>query len=177
MAQDYMVWMDLEMTGLDFANDVIIEIATIVTDKNLEEIAEGPNLAIYQEDTVLDKMDAWCKSHHTESGLVDRIKQSSITMEQAQEDTLNFLRKWVEPNTAPLCGNSICTDRRFLAKDMPKLDEFLHYRQIDVSTIKELAKRWRPDLYQENKNSSHLALADIRDSINELRYYRDNFFR
>ncbi len=173
-----LIWIDLEMTGLDTQNDLIIEIATIVTNEHLEILAEGPMLAIHQQDSVLDKMDEWNTRQHNGSGLVARVKESTITEAQAEQQTLDFLREYVPESVSPMCGNSICQDRRFLARCMPKLEAFFHYRNLDVSTLKELAKRWRPDIASGyNKNSSHLALDDIRDSIAEMLYYRNNFIR
>lgn len=173
-----LIWIDLEMTGLDTTSDDIIEIATIVTGDDLTVLAEGPVLAITTSDTKLNAMDDWNKTQHAQSGLIDRVRRSTITLEQAEAQTLTFLQKWVDAGVSPMCGNSICQDRRFLARQMPALERYFHYRNLDVSTIKELCYRWRPDLasgYQ--KGGSHLALDDIRDSIRELRYYREHFFR
>lgn len=174
-----LVWIDLEMTGLDFTNDVIIEIATIVTDSQLNILAEGPSLAIYQPQAVLDKMGTWCQRQHSKSGLITRVQSSQVSVEDAEHKTLDFLKQYTKKGESPLCGNSICTDRRFISRYMPRLDRYLHYRHIDVSTIKELAMRWRPELYQEidSKNTTHLALDDIRDSIEELRFYAQHFFK
>ncbi|WP_417547111.1 oligoribonuclease [Marinobacter segnicrescens] len=175
---DRLVWIDLEMTGLDPERERIIEIATIVTDSNLKVIAEGPVLAIHQSDEVLDAMDEWCTRTHGNSGLTQRVKESPITESAAEEQTLNFLAQHLEPGTSPLCGNSIGQDRRFLVKYMPRLEAFFHYRNLDVSTVKELARRWRPDVLDSvRKKGSHLALDDIRDSIAELKHYRETFFR
>ncbi len=176
MKQDNLIWIDLEMTGLDFENDVIIEIATIVTDPYLEVLEEGPSLVIHQSDEILNSMDEWCTRQHTSSGLVDDVKKSTVTMAQAEQETLAFLKKWTKKKTSPLCGNSICTDRRFLTKDMPELDNYLHYRHIDVSTVKELAKRWSPELVIDKKDKPHKALDDIKASIDEMKHYRDCFF-
>ncbi len=171
-----LIWIDLEMTGLDENKERIIEIATLITDSNLNELASGPELVIYQEEHFLDNMDAWNTKQHTMTGLVDRVRTSRITTEMAEQQTLDFLEKWVEAKTSPMCGNTICTDRRFLARYMPKLEAYFHYRHIDVSTIKELAKRWRPELFgQIKKSEDHRALSDIRASVEELRYYRQEW--
>lgn len=173
-----LIWLDLEMTGLDFAKDRVIEIATIVTNAQLNIIAEGPVLAIHQPDELLDSMDEWNTKQHNKSGLVERVKQSEITEEQAEQQTLEFLRQYVNPNKSPLCGNSICVDRRFLYRYMPKLEQFFHYRNLDVSTIKELVLRWYKEQVPEfKKESKHLALSDIYDSIEELKYYREKIFQ
>lgn len=173
-----LVWIDLEMTGLDSRRDSIIEIATIVTDAELNVVAEGPVLAIHQPDAVLAAMDEWNTRQHGASGLVERVRQSRIRAAEGERLTLEFLRAHVAPNTSPMCGNSICQDRRFLAREMPALEAFFHYRNLDVSTVKILAGLWAPDvLAGVVKESSHLALADIRDSIAELRHYRANFLR
>ncbi len=180
MAQDpgNLIWIDLEMTGLDTDRDHIIEIATIVTDGRLEILAEGPVLAIHQPDAVLEQMDRWNQTQHGNSGLIDRVRASDVDVAQAESRTLEFLEAWVPPNTSPMCGNSICQDRRFLHRWMPRLEQYFHYRHIDVSTLKELAKRWAPRVAEGfDKNSSHLALDDVRDSIRELRHYRDQFLR
>lgn len=170
-----LIWIDLEMTGLDTVNDQIIEIATIVTDKELNILAEGPVIAIHQPDSVLDGMDEWNTTHHNRSGLVARIKASTHTAAQAEEETLAFLRQHVDENASPMCGNSICQDRRFMARLMPTLEAFFHYRNLDVSTLKELAARWAPDILAgHKKESKHLALDDVKDSIEELRYYRQH---
>ena len=176
VSADHLIWIDLEMTGLDTVNDQIIEIATVVTDANLEELAEGPVLAIHQPDDVLEAMDDWNTRQHAGSGLTDRVRMSTIDVEAAQRQTLAFLSEWVEPGASPMCGNSICQDRRFMARLMPDLEAFFHYRSLDVSTLKELARRWAPSVYSGfHKESSHLALDDIRDSIAELRHYREQF--
>jgi len=168
-----LIWIDLEMTGLDTNNDRIIEIATIVTDKNLNIIEEGPTLAIKQSDEMLNGMDEWCTTQHGKSGLTDRVKNSSVSEATAEAVTLAFLKKYVPPGRSPMCGNSICQDRRFLARWMPELEEFFHYRNLDVSTLKELARRWAPEIYDGfSKESSHLAMDDIKDSIAEMQYYR-----
>jgi len=172
-----MVWMDLEMTGLSVSTESIIEIATVVTDGDLNILAQGPNLAIRVPEALLDAMDEWNTTHHHNSGLVDRIKNEGVSVEEAEEATLAFLSQWVEPNTAPLCGNSIWNDRRFLEKEMPRLLDFLHYRMVDVSTVKELAGRWYPNLSRYPKKGAHLALDDTLESIEELRYFRERIFR
>ncbi|WP_019520487.1 oligoribonuclease [Faucicola boevrei] len=173
-----LVWIDLEMTGLDTMSDTIIEIATIVTDSELNILAEGPVFAIHTPDIVLNAMDDWNTRQHNQSGLVDRIRRSTVTLEQAEAETIAFLAKYVEAGKSPMCGNSICQDRRFMARQMPKLEAFFHYRNLDVSTVKELAYRWRPDILNSfEKKGSHLALDDIRDSIRELRHYKEHFFK
>lgn len=171
-----LIWIDLEMTGLLPEQDTIIEIATIVTDKDLNILAEGSAFAIHHGDDVLDAMDEWNTKHHTNSGLIQRVKNSNISMRQAEKQTLDFLQNYVNPSASPMCGNTICQDRRFLYNYMPKLEQFFHYRHIDVSTLKELAVRWNPNavMVREGK-SEHLALADIRDSIDELRHYKSAF--
>jgi len=176
--QSNLVWIDLEMTGLDTVNDVIIEIATIVTDKHLNVLAEGPVFAVHQPDQVLNAMDEWNTRQHGKSGLTERVRHSTVTTRQAELATIAFLSQWVEAGQSPMCGNSICQDRRFLAREMPELERFFHYRNLDVSTVKEIAARWRPELLAGlRKSSSHLAMDDIRDSIAELNYYRQYFFR
>lgn len=176
--QDNLVWIDLEMTGLDTFNDWIIEIATVVTDKHLNILAEGPVMAIHQSDTVLAGMDDWNRNQHGGSGLTERVRASIWTEQDAEQATLAFLRQYVPAGASPLCGNSICQDRRFLARHMPELEKFFHYRNLDVSTLKELANRWRPGLSGGfRKASRHLALDDIRDSIEELKFYREHFLR
>ena len=175
-ADSNLIWIDLEMTGLDTENDVIIEIATIVTDKHLLTLAEGPVFAIHQSNEILAGMDEWNTTHHTRSGLVERIRQSSVTTEQAEAETIQFLKRYVQPGVSPICGNSICQDRRFMAKRMPTLEAFFHYRNLDVSTLKELAARWNPDVLKGfKKKGAHLALDDIRESIEELKHYREKF--
>jgi oligoribonuclease len=171
--RSHLIWIDLEMTGLDPKKDKIIEIATLITDKDLNLVAEGPNLAIYQPESVLEKMDDWNREHHKASGLWDRVLESDISYREAEQMTLDFLREQIPIHCSPMCGNTVCQDRRFLAKWMPELENYFHYRHIDVSTIKELAMRWKPELLDGlQKNSSHRALDDIRESIEELRHYR-----
>ncbi|TAA46993.1 oligoribonuclease [Corallincola spongiicola] len=178
VSEDNLVWVDLEMTGLDPRNDVIIEMATIVTDKELNILAEGPVLAIHQPEEALAAMDEWCTTTHTNSGLVERVRASKVTEQDAIEQTLAFLKQWVPAGKSPMCGNSIGQDRRFLDAYMPELETFFHYRNIDVSTIKELCRRWTPELLAGfTKQGTHLALDDIRESIAELKYYRAHFFK
>ncbi len=172
-----LVWIDLEMTGLNIERESIIEIATIVTDSELNILAQGPNLAIRVDEKLIEGMDEWNTTHHFGSGLVERIRNEGVSLDIAEKETLDFLEKWVEPNTAPLCGNSVWNDRRFLEKEMPKVAEFLHYRMIDVSTIKELARRWFPEVGKYDKKASHLALDDILESIEELTFFRDKVFK
>ena len=173
-----LVWIDLEMTGLDTLTDEIIEIATIVTDEDLNVLAEGPVMAIKVSDRVLNGMDEWNTKQHGQSGLIDRVRRSTVTLAQAEAETIKFLSKWVDSGKSPMCGNSICQDRRFMARQMPELEKFFHYRNLDVSSIKELCFRWRPDVLRNfEKNGSHLALDDIRDSIRELKHYRQHFFK
>ena len=170
-----LIWIDLEMTGLDTVNDGIIEVATIVTDKYLNELAEGPVLAIGQLKETMDAMDEWNSRQHGESGLTERVLASSVTLEEAEKQTLEFLSTWVDKGASPMCGNSVCQDRRFLAREMPLLDSFFHYRNLDVSTLKILAQQWAPEVAAGfTKESTHRALADIRDSIAELAWYRDH---
>lgn len=176
--QTNLIWIDLEMTGLIPETDVIIEIATVVTDANLNIIDEGPSLAISQNSELLDGMDEWNTNQHNRSGLVKRVKESTISVLDAENQTLDFVSKYVDPGVSPMCGNSICQDRRFLYNYMPKLEKFFHYRHIDVSTLKELAMRWRPEIVSSSfKKSRHLALSDIYDSIDELKYYREHFIK
>ena len=171
-----LIWIDLEMTGLSPERDRIIEIATVITDKELNILAEGPVLAIHQADQLLDGMDEWNTRQHGGSGLTERVRQSTISEDAAAEATLDFLRQWVPPGKSPMCGNSICQDRRFLANYMPELESFFHYRNLDVSTLKELVQRWKPELTNGfKKRGSHLAMDDIHDSIRELEYYREVF--
>jgi oligoribonuclease len=172
-----LIWIDLEMTGLDTLNDQIIEIATVVTDCHLNEIAAGPELVVHQPRQVMDAMDAWNTKQHGESGLTARVHASKLTVAEAEQKTLEFLAQLVTPGTSPMCGNSICQDRRFLARLMPQLEKFFHYRNLDVSTIKILAQNWAPDVAAGfKKESTHRALGDIRDSIAELAHYRDAIF-
>jgi len=173
-----LIWIDLEMTGLDTNRDSIIEIATIVTDANLAVIAEGPVMAIQQPDTLLSGMDEWNTRQHGQSGLIDRVRNSQVTHQEAEARTLAFLEGLVERGSSPMCGNSICQDRRFLAREMPQLEAFFHYRNLDVSSVKILAGLWAPAVAAAfSKESTHLALADIHDSIAELRHYREHFLR
>jgi oligoribonuclease len=168
-----LIWIDLEMTGLDTTSDSILEIATIVTDADLNELAEGPVLAIHHSKSVLEAMDDWNTEHHRESGLWDRVLESRVSMADAERETLVFLAEWTEQGTSPMCGNSICQDRRFMHRQMPELERWFHYRNLDVSTIKELASRWAPEIHGGfKKEGRHEALADIRESIAELAYYR-----
>ncbi len=174
--KDNLIWIDLEMTGLEPATDKIIEIATVVTDAELNILAEGPNLAVHQPDSVLALMDEWCTNTHTRSGLVDRVRESLIAPAEAERRTLEFLKQWVPEGASPMCGNSIGQDRRFLHHYMPDLECYFHYRNLDVSTLKELARRWKPKIMDGfKKQGSHLALHDILESIAELRYYREHF--
>jgi oligoribonuclease len=176
--ENNLIWIDLEMTGLDPDNDVIIEIATLVTDAHLNILAEGPVYAINQSAAIMNTMDEWNTNQHGKSGLTKRVLESTVNIEQAQADTVTFLEKWVPKGKSPICGNSICQDRRFLVRGMPELENYFHYRNLDVSTIKELARRWRPDvLAGVKKSSAHLALDDIKDSIAELKHYRATFFK
>lgn len=173
-----LIWIDLEMTGLDPQTDRIIEIATVVTDKDLNLLATGPVLAIHQEEAALEGMDEWNTRQHGASGLTERVRTSQVNTQEAERLTLDFLSQWLESGVSPMCGNSICQDRRFLARCMPELEHFFHYRNLDVSSIKEVARRWRPELGAGfKKKASHLALDDILDSIAELAYYRECFFR
>jgi len=173
-----LVWLDMEMTGLDPDNDRIIEVAVLVTDANLNILAEGPVFAIHQSDETLDKMDSWNKGTHGRSGLIDRVKASTVSEAQAEEELIAFLKQWVPAGKSPMCGNSICQDRRFMARGMPKLEAFFHYRNLDVSTLKELCRRWKPELASGfKKHQKHTALADIVESVEELRYYREHFIK
>jgi len=164
------------MTGLDPETDTILEIATIITDKNLNVLAEGPSIAIHHDKRVLDNMNEWCKKQHAASGLSDRVLTSRISLAQAETETLAFIRQYAAERTVPLCGNSIHQDRRFLARHMPRMEAYLHYRIVDASTIKELARRWYPDIKPPVKKNMHLAMDDVRESIAELRYYREHLF-
>lgn len=173
-----LIWIDLEMTGLDPEKERIIEIATIVTDKDLNILAEGPVLAIHQPDSLLAKMNAWCQKTHSENGLIERVKQSKLTERAAELQTLDFLKKWVPKGASPICGNSVAQDKRFLFKYMPELADYFHYRHLDVSTLKELGARWSPEMLKGfSKKNTHLALDDIRESIAELAYYREHFIK
>jgi len=176
--KDNLIWIDLEMTGLDPDRHRIMEIATVVTDKELTVLAEGPMLAIHQADEALAAMDEWNTRQHANSGLTDRVRASRTTEHEAEQQTLEFLRQHVDQGASPICGNSICQDRRFLIRHMPELAAYFHYRNLDVSTLKILAKLWMPDIGNRfEKKSVHLALADIHDSIRELRFYREHLFR
>ena len=173
-----LIWLDLEMTGLDPEQDVIIEIATIVTDAHLNVLAEGPSIVIHQNDTVLEAMNPWCVNQHGKSGLTQRVRDSKISCADAEQQTITFLKALVDFGHSPMCGNTIGQDRRFLVKYMPQLEAYFHYRNLDVSTIKELAKRWRPELLDGlKKGGSPLALDDVRDSIAEMAYYREHFLK
>jgi len=175
MDDNNLIWIDLEMTGLDTQHDQIIEIATVVTDSNLGILAQGPVIAIHQPAEIMNAMDAWNTSHHGDSGLTSRVNQSTTTAEDAERETLGFLRQFVAPGKSPMCGNSICQDRRFMARLMPELEAFFHYRNLDVSTLKELARLWKPGLIGGFvKKGAHLALDDILESIEELKYYREH---
>ena len=176
-SEDNLIWIDLEMTGLEPDTDTIIEIATIVTDKDLNVLGRGPNLAIHQEKSVMDAMDEWCTTHHGQSGLTDRVLSSDISMADAESQTIAFLEQYVPAGKSPICGNSVGQDRRFLYRYMPKLEAYFHYRYLDVSTIKELTKRWKPEALEGfEKSGAHLALDDIIESIEELRHYRTTMF-
>jgi len=174
----HLVWIDMEMSGLDPDSDRVLEVALIVTDKDLNLVETGPVLVVHQRDEVLDGMDSWNKGTHGKSGLIDRVKASTLSEADVEAQMIEFMKQHVGERTSPMCGNSICQDRRFLARHMPKLEAYFHYRNLDVSTLKELAARWRPDLKDGfKKANSHTALADIQESIEELKYYRDNFIR
>jgi oligoribonuclease len=178
VSKENLIWIDLEMTGLDPVNDQIIEIATIITGPELDILAQGPVMAIYQPEEVLGRMDEWNTSHHSASGLLERVRNSTVTPAQAEQQTLTFINKWVPEQSSPICGNSICQDRRFLARLMPKLEAFFHYRNLDVSTLKELAQRWAPEIAKSfTKENKHLALDDIKESIEELKHYRNNLLK
>lgn len=172
-----LIWVDMEMTGLVPEAHRVIEIATIVTDSDLAVLAEGPVIAIHQQPAELEAMDEWNTRTHTRSGLVERVRSSTVTEQSATDATLDFLRQWVPEGKSPMCGNSICQDRRFMARHMPELETFFHYRNLDVSTLKILMQRWRPDLPEAPKQGAHQALEDIRESIEELRHYRTHFLR
>ena len=176
--QNNLIWIDMEMTGLVPETDCIIEVAIVVTDGNLNTIAEGPVLVVHQPDTVLDGMDAWNKSTHKKSGLIDKVKASTLADVEVENQLIEFLKLHVPAATSPMCGNSICQDRRFMARGMPKLEAYFHYRNLDVSTLKELAKRWKPAIMSGmKKHGKHEALADIYESIEELKYYREHFLQ
>ena len=178
VAADNLIWIDLEMTGLEPQSDQIIEIATVVTDAQLEILAQGPVIAIHQPEAVLQGMDEWNTRHHGDSGLTDRVRASDSGVTDAERETLAFLRQYVEAGKSPMCGNSICQDRRFMARLMPELEAFFHYRNLDVSTLKELARLWNPQIASGFvKQGAHLALDDILESIAELKYYREHFIR
>ena len=173
-----LIWIDLEMTGLDPDRDVIIEMATIVTDSDLNTLAEGPVIAIHQPEEILAGMDEWNTRQHGQSGLTQRVRESTVSMAEAEAQPLAFLEQWVPKRSSPICGNSICQDRRFLYRHMPRLEGYFHYRNLDVSTLKELAARWAPQVRESfKKGNTHLALDDIRESIAELRHYRDHFIK
>jgi len=173
MHEDNLIWIDLEMTGLDPDTDSVLEIATAVTDKALNVLAEGPEFAIHHEVARLEAMDDWNRNQHRKSGLWQRVLESTTNMATAEAQTIEFLARWLPPGKSPMCGNSICQDRRFLHRCMPRLERFFHYRNLDVSTLKELARRWAPETCKGfSKESAHTALSDVRDSIAELRYYR-----
>ena len=176
--KDNLIWIDLEMTGLDTNNDLIIEIATIVTDAQLNVLAEGPVMAIHQSDEILNGMDEWNTNQHGKSGLTKRVRESAVNEAAAEAKTIEFLKQWVPERASPMCGNSICQDRRFLHRCMPQLEAYFHYRNLDVSSLKELAQRWAPDVAKGfKKGDAHLAMEDIRESIAELRYYREHLMK
>ena len=178
VAENNLIWIDLEMTGLDPQTDQIIEIATVVTDARLEILAQGPVVAIHQPDEILDAMDEWNTRHHGDSGLTSRVRQSDRSAADAEAETLEFLHQYVAAGRSPMCGNSICQDRRFMARLMPQLEAFFHYRNLDVSTLKELVRLWKPEIAGGFvKRGAHLALDDILESIEELKYYRESFIR
>lgn len=180
MAQDpnHLLWLDMEMTGLDPDNDRIIELAIVVTDSQLNIVEESPSWAVHQPDSVLDAMDDWNKGTHGRSGLIDRIKASSLTVADVEREALAFVAQYVPKSASPMCGNSICQDRRFMARGMPELETWFHYRNLDVSTLKELCKRWQPEIHRQfKKQGKHTALADIHESIEELKFYREHFLR
>lgn len=173
-----LIWIDMEMTGLEPETDRIIEVATLITDAELNILAEGPVLAVHQSDTALAAMDEWNQRTHGESGLVERVRHSKLDDAEAERQTLEFLRQYADSGSSPMCGNSVHQDRRFMVRYMPHLEAFFHYRNLDVSTVKELARRWRPELPGGfDKKGTHQAMDDIRDSVNELKYYREHFFR
>ncbi len=173
----HLIWLDLEMTGLDPEHDRILEIATVLTDKNLNIVAEGPVFTILQDEALLAGMDAWNTKHHTRSGLLDRVRKEGVSELQAEAQTLAFLAPWVDPKTSPMCGSTIGQDRRFLCRYMPQLEQYFHYRNLDVSTVKELAKYWKPAIVSQfKKKSAHLAMDDVKESIDELKHYQKHFF-
>lgn len=173
-----LVWVDMEMTGLEPDTDLIIEVAVLVTDMHLNILAEGPIFAIHQSDAALDRMDNWNKGTHGRSGLIERVKASTVTEAQAEQELLAFLKQYVPKGKSPMCGNTICQDRRFMVRGMPKLEAFFHYRNLDVSTLKELCKRWKPEIASGfKKHQKHTAMADIIESVEELRYYREHFIK
>lgn len=174
----YLIWVDLEMSGLDVEKERILEFATIVTDGDLNIVAEGPDVVIHQPDEILSSMDSWNKDHHSRSGLIEQVRRSKFSESQAEQEILDFLKKHVKAKTVPLAGNSVHMDRLFIAKYMPKLHDFFHYRNVDVSTVKELVSRWYPVIYTERpeKRGNHRALSDIKESIDELKYYRQRTF-
>ena len=173
-----LVWVDMEMTGLEPDTDRIIEVAVVVTDMHLNVLAEGPVMVVHQSDAVLDGMDAWNKGTHGRSGLIDKVKASTVTEAQAEEELIKFMKQWVPKGKAPMCGNTIGQDRRFMVRYMPKLEAYFHYRNIDVSTLKELGKRWKPEMVAGfKKHQMHTAMADIIESIEELKYYREHFIK
>ncbi|MDD2914530.1 MAG: oligoribonuclease [Gallionella sp.] len=176
--QNNLIWIDLEMTGLNPDTDRVIEAAIVITDGNLETVAEAPVLVVHQPDSVLDGMDAWNKSTHGKSGLIEKVKASVLNEAEVEAQMIEFLREYVPTGISPMCGNSVCQDRRFLARWMPKFEAYFHYRNLDVSTVKELAKRWKPSVMQGmKKHGKHEALADIYESIQELRHYREHFIK
>lgn len=180
MAQNdtHLVWVDMEMSGLDPDKDVVLEVALVVTDKDLNLVAEGPVLVLHQSAAVLDAMDSWNKGTHGKSGLIDKVKASPLSETDVETQMIAFMKQYVGERKSPMCGNSICQDRRFMARHLPRLEAYFHYRNLDVSTLKELAARWRPELKDGfKKANSHTALADIQESIEELKYYRDTFIR
>ena len=177
-SSDNLIWLDIEMTGLNPDRDRVIEVAAVITDSQLEKVAESPVLVVHQPTSILDAMDDWNKATHARSGLVEKVKASRLDEAKVEEQMLGFLEQYVPSNTSPLCGNSICQDRRFLARWMPRLEQHFHYRNLDVSTLKELAKRWKPEIMSGVvKHGKHEALADIYESIEEMKYYRANFLR
>lgn len=174
----HLVWLDMEMSGLNPDTDSVLEIALVVTDKDLNLVEEGPVLVLHQPDAVLDAMDSWNKGTHGKSGLIDKVKASTLTAADVSTQMIEFMKQHVAARTSPMCGNSICQDRRFMARHLPDMEAYFHYRNLDVSTLKELANRWRPELKDGfKKANSHTALADIQESIEELKYYREHFIR